>query len=182
MKKLLRPVVFCGIKHCGKSTLGALLAQRCTVPFFDTDAVLEKKKGLPVREIFRQLGAEEFRRQEAEVVREFAAENRAGRVIATGGGVFSNPFLTEETLRALGFCVFLDIDFQLAFQRVVRNGLPPFLAEAADPEAEFNRMNQERCKVFKKYAGLVFPVERELPAAELVAELERRIAECGVLV
>lgn len=189
MAELSRPVVLCGVKHCGKSTLGALLAKRWGVPFFDTDSALEKRYraehpaagSATVRGIYRALGAEAFRRLESEVVAELAALPCAGRVVATGGGVFSNGNIPEATLKKLGFCVFLEIDSGLAFRRVMRRGVPPFFAEAADPRAEFERMNRERCEVFQKYAALTVPIEREVSAFRQAEVLARRIAECGVL-
>ena len=194
-----RPVVLCGVKHCGKSTLGALLAEMWHLPFLDTDIVLEEAyahhfsdggRRLGVREIFRRLGADEFRRFEAETVRTLAtgarqaegAEDGTKRavVIATGGGVFSNPYLSDETLRGLGFTVFLDVGVEVAFQRVLRGGMPPFLADAADPRAKFEQICHERRKVFEKYADLIFPIEREVPARQQAAELALRIAEYGL--
>ena len=194
------PVVLCGVKHCGKSTLGALLAGEWHLPFLDTDTVLEEAyarrfpmdgvRRLGVREIFRRLGADEFRRFEAETVTALANRERQDGVpgdgtkravvIATGGGVFSNPYLSEETLRGLGFTVFLDVGVEVAFQRVLRGGMPPFLADAADPRAKFEQICHERRKVFEKYADLIFPIEREVPARQQAAELALRIAEYGL--
>ena len=41
MGELKRSIVLAGIKHCGKSTLGALLARRSGAEFLDTDRMLE---------------------------------------------------------------------------------------------------------------------------------------------
>ena len=99
------------------------------------------------------------------------------RVIALGGGVPANPFLARDVLRELGFTVYLEIRFELAFERVLRNGLPPFLAGAADPFAEFCRLNRARERAYLECADLVFPIDRELPADEnarlLVARIEQ---------
>ncbi len=179
---LKRPVVLWGIKHCGKSTLGAALANRWRLPFLDSDRLLEEAfrirtgRGLPTREIFRELGGEGFRRFEAETVDALAAEPRL-RVVALGGGAAVNPFLRPGTLAALGFRVFLDVADEVAFARVLRGGLPPFLAGAEDPFAEFRRINAERRKGYLAGADLVFPIAGERPAAEVAAELAARIEE-----
>ena len=75
MNRPTRPVVLAGIKHCGKSTLGRMLARRWNVPLVDTDAELEAEfarrtgRAAGTREIFRELGEEAFRKLEAEVIR-----------------------------------------------------------------------------------------------------------------
>ena len=61
-ERLTRPLLFFGIKHCGKSTLGRLTAEHFGVKFIDTDLELESRfqmlNGcpLPTRDIFRELG------------------------------------------------------------------------------------------------------------------------------
>ena len=73
MAELKRSIVLAGIKHCGKSTLGALLARRYHAELTDTDRVLEEcfqaenGRKLTTREIFLELGPEAFRRFEAAV-------------------------------------------------------------------------------------------------------------------
>ena len=94
---MARNIVFLGIKHCGKSTHGKLLAARLKREFFDTDDLLVayyRKKYSPDTEdisprwIMRQHGEEFFRRTEAETVLEFLQNNPAGvSVLALGGGV-----------------------------------------------------------------------------------------------
>ena len=92
MNRPTRPVVLAGIKHCGKSTLGRMLARRWNVPLVDTDLELEAEfarrtgRAAGTREIFRELGEEAFRKLEAEVIRSLA-DSPEFRVIALGGGV-----------------------------------------------------------------------------------------------
>ena len=180
MKRPTRPVVLAGIKHCGKSTLGRFLARRWNVPLVDTDAELESEfarrtgRGAGTREIFRELGEEKFRKLEAEVIR-ILADSPELRVIALGGGVVANRFVEPETLRRLGFGVWLDIRPEIAYPRVLRRGLPPFLASAADPEAEFLRIHREREPGFRAFAELRFPIEAERPAPLVAAELAEQI-------
>ena len=81
-ERLTRPLLFFGIKHCGKSTLGRLTAEHFGVKFVDTDLELESRfqmlNGcpLPTRDIFRELGEEGFRRFEAETVEALAAQQK----------------------------------------------------------------------------------------------------------
>ena len=167
--------VLAGPKHCGKSTLGRLLAAAWSVDFIDTDELLAA--GRPVRELYRELGEEAFRRREAGIVRSLGGGGP--RVIALGGGVVGNRFVSRDDLRALGPLVFLDLDDEICISRVLAGGIPAFLGSAADPAAELRRINAERRCRCREYADAVFAIrgaERppEVVAAELAAFLEER--------
>ena len=153
--RLGRRVVLCGIKHCGKSRLGQALAKTLGVPFFDTDALLEADAGKPVRALYKEVGESRFRELEAETVRKFVASAPCPAVVALGGGVVSNPVLTPDDLRALGLIVWMDVPVPTAFERMAREGLPPFLADKPDPSVEFNRICAARRPMFRAAADAV---------------------------
>lgn len=69
----------------GKSTFGKTLAPLLNYTFYDTDALIEKKTGKPILQIFESEGEEKFRQYEHEVLMETSKINDA--VIATGGGL-----------------------------------------------------------------------------------------------
>ncbi len=69
----------------GKTSLGALLAQHCHLPFTDMDHRVEDAAGMTVAEIFRTKGEAYFRKTEQDVLDEICRAPAA--VIATGGGV-----------------------------------------------------------------------------------------------
>ena len=95
-------VVFIGIKHCGKSTQGKLLAQKLQRKFYDSDELLSaeymiryaaaREESSP-RAIMVRHGEEFFRRFEADVIRKIlnGSVDNVG-VLALGGGVPVNPF------------------------------------------------------------------------------------------
>jgi shikimate kinase len=74
-----------GLRGCGKSTLGALLAKRLNMTFVDTDAIVEEQAGQSIAQIVAARGWERFRALETDVLRRISAET--GQVIATGGGI-----------------------------------------------------------------------------------------------
>ena len=85
----LENVVLVGMPGCGKSRVGALLAELLGRELVDLDTEIEKKAGMDIPRIFSLRGEEGFRRIETEVVRETGA--RTGLVISTGGGVVTRP-------------------------------------------------------------------------------------------
>ncbi len=153
--RLPENMVLCGIKHSGKSTIGAEMAAILDIPLVDSDAEVQKRDGKnrTCREIFTAEGEEFFRRLEAEVLTELAAFPHK-RVIALGGGALSNPFVDEKVKKALGFIIWIDTDDQTAFERIRKNGLPPFLAGEDDPLEAFIRMNRKRRELFVAYADV----------------------------
>lgn len=98
-------IVLTGMPSSGKSTVGKLLAEKLSRPFFDTDSEIEKTIGATPAAIIAEKGEAAFRDIEAAVIRELSAKN--GAVIATGGGAV----LREENidnLRSNGKLFFLN--------------------------------------------------------------------------
>lgn len=169
--KLGRRIVLCGIKHCGKTRLGQALAKTLALPFFDTDALLEADAGKPVRALYKEVGEARFRELEAATIRKFIASAPSPAVVALGGGVVSNPVLTPDDLHALGIIVWLDVPVPTAFERMAREGLPPFLADKPDPSVEFNRICAARRPVFRAAADAVLELPQVLPVEEAIDRL-----------
>ena len=79
-----RPIALAGFMGVGKSTLGALLAEALDRDFFDTDREIQRQSGRTPNDFFANGDEAEFRRIEAQVVRELVS--RGPLVIALGGG------------------------------------------------------------------------------------------------
>ena len=166
--RLKRRVAICGIKHCGKTRLGKALSASLAMPFFDTDDLLAADAGKPVRALYRDVGETRFRELEAETIRKFTASAPSPAVVALGGGVVSNPCLTPDELHALGLVVWLDVPVPTAFERMAREGLPPFLADKPDPLAEFERICAVRQPLFREASDAVLELPEVLPVEEAV--------------
>ena len=78
-------IVLIGMPGCGKSTIGASLADLTGKKFVDTDALIVQKAGKSIPEIFADDGENAFRAIEHQVICEVGAAH--GQIIATGGGV-----------------------------------------------------------------------------------------------
>ena len=153
-------ITLCGIKHAGKTSAAKALSALTGMPFADSDDTLKELYGketgtdLTVREIFQTLGESGFRQLEVRALRELFSGN-SGVIIALGGGVLSNPFLTDNDRKNFGFLCCLDVQDEVAYQRIIQNGLPPFLKDKPDPFQALCEMNLNRREMFRKYADFI---------------------------
>jgi len=81
-------IVLIGMPGCGKSTVGAALAELSGRKLIDVDIEIEKMAGCSISEIFAQNGEESFRGLEREAIS--AAGLESGNIIASGGGVIKD--------------------------------------------------------------------------------------------
>lgn len=82
-------VVLVGAPGSGKSTVGALLADRLGVALRETDDDVERAEGKPVPEIFLDSGEARFRELERDAVAAAVADHDG--VLALGGGAVLDP-------------------------------------------------------------------------------------------
>lgn len=104
-------IVLTGMPSSGKTTVGEILAEKLKRPFYDIDALIVKRAGCEISEIFSTYGEEYFRDLESAVISEEIAP-LTGAIIATGGGAI----LRDENIKNLkknGKIVFLDRDLEL---------------------------------------------------------------------
>ena len=89
----MKPLFLVGYMGCGKSTLGRKLARRLGVPFADTDALVERREGASVADVFRYEGEAFFRRIEREVLEETGLRVRNLRFYKSQPWVFTDTLL-----------------------------------------------------------------------------------------
>ena len=98
-------IVLIGMPACGKSTVGAILAEQTGGRLIDSDSVIVEKSGMPIPEIFAQYGEPHFRTLEREAIAELSAANSC--VLATGGGAVLDA-QNVHALKRNGKLYFLD--------------------------------------------------------------------------
>jgi shikimate kinase len=179
-------VVLIGMKHCGKSSIGAALAERWNCPFYDADPMIEDMHAceagerLSVREIFTRRGEDCFRRIEGHVVCELYLKlDRPGSrcVVALGGRTALNATVCS-LLKAIGLTVYLHVPPAEIYERIEKAGLPPFLDED-DPAGSFMRLYQEREPTYRELADVVVELDGADGVAEAVDRLVKNIEEHG---
>jgi shikimate kinase len=167
-------IILIGMKHCGKTTLGAALAAQWECPFSDVDKLIEERNAcegggpLSVRDIFNQHGEARFVELETAVVCALylrLADSRDRHVISVGGRTALNTRV-DELLAALGLIVYLEVSAGEIFARVARTGIPAFV-DQADPAKHFHELYQQRGPHYRRLAHLIVNVDNLEPAAAL---------------
>ena len=106
----MKNLILIGMPGCGKSTIGAALAQRLGREFVDADGEVVKSAGKPIPEIFAQDGEEAFRQWETATLNSLGKQS--GLVIATGGGCVTQN-RNFAALHQNGYIIWLERDLTL---------------------------------------------------------------------
>jgi shikimate dehydrogenase len=159
-------IVLTGFMGAGKSTIGGLLAERLGLPFVDVDAVVERREGMPVLQIFDERGEPAFRALEHEET--LAALRGEDAVVALGGGALEHP-ATREALRG-ATVVHLEVGLAEALRRVGDPASRPLL-RGPDVASLFER----RLSRYREAATLTVATAGRSPA-DIVDELIARAA------
>jgi shikimate dehydrogenase len=89
LRRDMTNLVLIGMPGCGKSTVGALLAERTGREAVDIDARIAARVGKSIPDIFAQDGEAAFRALEREETA--LAGSLTGKLLLTGGGVVKDP-------------------------------------------------------------------------------------------
>jgi shikimate kinase len=117
-----RAIILIGFMGAGKSTVGRALGELLGWTFEDLDERIELREQRKVPEIFRDSGESEFRRAEHAALKEMLEELRSGaeRVVALGGGAFTQPH-NAALIKAVSVpTVFLDASAEELWRRCSR--------------------------------------------------------------
>ena len=128
-------IILCGFMGSGKTVVGKELAKMTGRRFVDTDELVEKKQGIPIKAIFEIYGEDYFRDLEYEVCRESAALKNT--VISTGGGAVTYE-RNVQALREGGKIIFLDADFETVCERIGDSTTRPLFQDKEKARALFD--------------------------------------------
>ena len=97
-------IALTGFMGTGKTVVGKVLAEKLGKEFVELDALIERKAGKSIPEIFQQGGEVAFRELEIEVTKEVSRKKNV--VIACGGGIVLNK-INIDRLRKECLIVYL---------------------------------------------------------------------------
>lgn len=162
-------IVLIGMKGCGKTTIGTLLAERLHIPFIDSDAEIEKiyqlttGEALPFRQIFKQHGEAYFHALEISALKHIVQEFGQANVILACGGRTPLQEQNQALLAELGEIIFLNLEKTILLKRILAQGIPAFFRYPDDPERSLNELLSERLPVYKKLADRTLDIGAEAP-------------------
>lgn len=138
-------MILFGFKGSGKSHFGKLLAKELSLPFIDTDELIENvylqrfHAPLTCRQIALEKGHPFFRNLEKESIH--SLEHKRA-IIAVGGGAILDSE-NSAFLQKLGILVYLHAKKEMIKKRMLSGILPSYI-DAETPEDSFESMYQER--------------------------------------
>jgi shikimate kinase len=153
-------VVLVGPMGVGKTTIGKKLAKQLDRLFIDTDKEIVKEHG-SISKIFDKFGEQHFRQLESAYL---AAALESGGVVATGGGVVTQP-ANRKVLKD-NFVIYLSSNGRHMASRLI-TGRRPLLKNGI---ADWKRIYEERKPYYLEVSN--FEVETSSkPLAVIVAEI-----------
>jgi XRE family aerobic/anaerobic benzoate catabolism transcriptional regulator len=141
-------IALIGLRGAGKSTLGAMLANRIEAPFLELDRLIEQESGVSLSVIFDLYGQSGFRRLERRVLDQ-VIERYPRFVLATGGSLVSEP-ATFERLLTMCFTVWLRATPEEHMQRVIAQGDMRPMADNRESMADLRRILEVREPLYRK--------------------------------
>ncbi|MFP4510471.1 MAG: shikimate kinase [Spirochaetota bacterium] len=148
-----------GVKHSGKSTVAGQLSKSTGVPWVDLDTeILKKSRYDSVRSLYRACGPEAFRVLEARTIRDLAIP-AAGLILSTGGGIADNPEALDSVSKRF-FCIHLAEREHVLYDRIIRDGIPPFLSEE-QPKRDFEVLFHRRDRIYRQTADMIIDCNQQ---------------------
>ncbi|MCP4726243.1 MAG: shikimate kinase [bacterium] len=117
-----------GFMGSGKSTIGALLAERLEREFVDIDLIIEERAGQVVSDIFKVHGEPYFRSIEKKVVADCVLKK--GLVVSLGGGTLMVEDNLEQ-IKASGNLLYLSATADEIWNRINNTNKRPLLQTEA---------------------------------------------------
>lgn len=150
-------LVLVGPMGVGKSTVGALVAERLGCAYRDTDDDIVAAQGRTIADIFVDEGEAAFRAIEKRAVREALAGHDG--VLALGGGSILDA--DTRALLAGHQVVYLSMDVEEAVQRTGLNAARPLLA--VNPRRQWRELMEARRPLYTEVARAVVATDGRTP-------------------
>ncbi|MEC9382426.1 MAG: shikimate kinase [Pseudomonadota bacterium] len=145
-KNIKRRIVLTGMMGSGKTTIGKLLSEEISFPFYDSDEEIELKLNLKISEIFSKFGESRFRFEEEMVCKDLLKKDKY--VISLGGGAILNEkifnIISEETTS-----IWLKTDENILTERLKEDKTRPLLNNK-DLGKEIEKINNYRKQFYSK--------------------------------
>lgn len=169
--KQKKTIAFIGFMATGKTSVGKALAKQLQWEFFDCDAEIVKRIGMPIAAYFQQHGEAAFRTIESEVLASLVSKTNC--VISCGGGIV----LREENrqlLRTQTLSIWLYNSIETTVKRG-HDGSRPLL-NVENPIETASELFKQRKGLYAASCDLLLYTEHKTPtqiATKLYAEISK---------
>lgn len=154
-----------GLPGSGKSTVGRHLARRLGVDFVDSDSVIERELGEPIRAFFERHGEEQFREIEQRVIDTLTRADSG--VLATGGGAVLRA-ANRAALKERTTAVYLRATPEDLARRLRRDAQRPLL-QGGDMPTRLRQLHDQRDPLYREVAHFV--VETGRPSVPMLVNM-----------
>ena len=167
-------IALIGFMATGKTAVGKLLARKLGKKFIELDAVIEKKAGMSIPDIFRRDGEIHFRELEIEAVRDVSASRNT--VIACGGGVVLNT-INIDRLKKESVIICLEASPPVVLGRTSHDKDSRPLLNVTDREQQVKKLLEYRRPFYHRAADIIINTSRlsiDSVAEKIVETLKKR--------
>ena len=161
-------IILIGPPGAGKTSVAKALSKRIGKRFVDTDALVEKKSGKKISEIFLEEGEPRFRELEREAVIEALSGDE--EIVSLGGGAILDESIRKE-IATSGQVIFLDVSISNAAPRVGFNRERPLLV--GNPRAQWLSLMEKRRPLYEQLATIAISTDNKKPEDVVTEILEK---------
>ncbi len=146
-----------GFMGTGKTSVGKRLAHKLKFKFIDSDAEIEKKYSMQVKEIFEKFGEARFREMEREFIENGHPTNNC--VVSCGGGLVCRDTM-PELVKSKGVSVVLFSKPEEILERVSKNNKRPLL-NVENPLEKIKELIAQRTPYYLR-SGVSIATDKEM--------------------
>lgn len=158
-------IALIGFMGTGKTAVGRALAEKLGKEFVELDALIERKAGRTIPEIFQQGGEIAFRELEIEVTKE--AAERKNAVIACGGGIVLNK-INIDRLKKESVIVYLTASPEVILKRTSTDENERPLLKTTDATSTVRELLRFRKPFYERAADV--SIDTSIPDISSVVE------------
>ena len=155
----------------GKSSVGALLADKLGRAFYDTDAMLEQEHNMDISAIFANKGESIFRKYEADMLRRVLTYEAA--IIALGGGaVLASD--NRKVMQDGNLIIYLRASVATLVKNLGDNNNRPLIKAQLNKEEQLRGMLEMREEIYQDCADIVVAVD-DISVEDIAVVIENKI-------